>query len=146
MGLALCAVYAMFGDVAIGADWRVRFYRRQWWVHIAELCEFLHKERSNKHVYLFVGYRVDYHYYMPIIRLSCGIYYGYGRFQNAASYGYAVYPAYVDQLPPAHDCNGGVVPYVRLAIGRRSIAVWYGVRLLAVYDLSYLQHLAEDGY
>ena len=77
--MALCAVYAMFGDVAIGADWRVRFYRRERQLFDTELREFLHKVRSDKHIYLFLGYRTNHHNHLPAIGLPRSIYHGDGR-------------------------------------------------------------------
>ena len=64
--MALCAVYAMLGDFAIGADCGVCLHRCDRKLYDTELCEFLYQVGGNKHLYLFVGYCADYHYHLTV--------------------------------------------------------------------------------
>ena len=125
--MALCAVYAVLGGTAAIADCGVCLHRRERKLYDTELCEFLHEVRSDKHIYLFLGYRTNHHNHLPAIGLPRSIYHGNGRLQDTTSDGDAIHSAHVDKLLTPHDCDSGAIPYVRSATGRRGTAVWYGV-------------------
>ena len=46
---------------------------------------------------------------MPTHRIPSSVYHGLLGLPHPEGNGYAVHPAYVDQLPAAHDSYGGVV-------------------------------------
>lgn len=125
--MALCAVYAVLGGTAAIADCGICLHRCDRKLYDTEFCEFLYKVRSDKHIYLFVGYRTNHHNHLPAIGLPRSIYHGDGRLQDTAGDGDAIHSAYVDKFLAPHDCDSGAIPYVRSAIGRRGTAVWYGV-------------------
>ena len=125
--MALCTVYAVLGGTAAIADCGVCLHRRERKLYNTEFCEFLHKVRSDKHIYLFLGYRTNHHNHLPAIGLPRSIYHGNGRLQDTAGDGYAIHSAHVDKLLAPHNCDSGVIPHVRFATGRRGTAVWYGV-------------------
>ena len=125
--MALCAVYALLGSTAAIADCGVCLHRRDRKLYNTELREFLYEVRSDKHIYLFVGYRTNHHNHLPAIGLPRSIYHGNGRLQDTTSDGNAIHSAHVDKLLTPHDCDSGAIPHVRSATGRRGVAVWYGV-------------------